>query len=266
MKRITASKPPRKTKLIALSEVQKTKFDQNGFLVFESFLTENELQILQERIDAMAEGRVDGVSLRMEAEAQEGGLTEVEQKNKVWQIMGATRHDEAVFSHAANPKILDVVEDLLGTPDIKLFSDQTLMKPAFHGSSVSWHQDSSYWTNIDPPDLISCWTALDDVTEENGCVRMLAGSHRQGIYPHRRDTFLHVEGLDVSKAVPVVMPAGGVSFHTSTTVHGSGPNRTPHRRRGLVTSYMRADSRFLGDPARKPVFPLLRGREYPGCV
>ena len=249
-----------------LTETQKSAFDRDGFIVIESLLTQSDLEILRERIDAMAEGKVEGVPLRMEEEALEGGLQEVEQRDKVWQIMDASSHDEAVFRHVSHPKILDIVEDLLGTPDIKLLTDQVLMKPAHHGSPVSWHQDSAYWNTIDPPALVTCWTALDDVTEDNGCVRMVPGSHKHGIYSHTRDTFLHVEGVDISLAVPIVMPAGGASFHLSTTVHGSGPNQTPNRRRGLATSYMRADSTYSETEDTKRDFRLLRGREYPGCV
>jgi ectoine hydroxylase-related dioxygenase (phytanoyl-CoA dioxygenase family) len=194
-------------------------------------------------------------------------LQGVARRDQVWQITGATRYDADIARHAANPRILDIVEGLLGTADIKLFSDQTLMKPAFHGSPVSWHQDSAYWTTITPPALVSCWVALDDVTADNGPVLMVPGTHTWGVIDHaRRDAFLHAQGVDLSRAVPVVIPAGACSFHHSLTVHGSGPNHTPNRRRGLVTSYMRADSTWAGDPAKKPNFVLLRGREHPGCV
>ena len=115
---------------------------------------------------------------------------------------------------------------------------------------------------------MTCWTALDAATEANGCVRMIPGSYKRGVLGHQRgdDGFLHAQGFDPATAVPVVLPAGGCSFHHSCTLHGSGPNNTPHRRRGLATSYMRADSKWLGDPEKKPKWPLLRGREYEGCV
>ena len=87
--------------------------------------------------------------------AQRGELENVRRRDKVWQLLDPHRYDEVVFDHASNPKILDIVEELLGTEDIKLFHTQTLMKPAFHGSIVSWHQDSAYWTSVDPPTLVS---------------------------------------------------------------------------------------------------------------
>lgn len=85
------------------------------------------------------------------------------------------------------------------------------------------------------------------------------------LWPHERTDFLHAQGVDDSLAMPVVLSAGGCSFHHSLTVHGSGENRTAHRRRGMVTSYMRADSKWVAS-SEKPDFLLLRGREYPGCV
>ena len=202
---------------MAVTLDQVTRFHEVGYWIYGPILTPEELEILQQRIDALAAGdgpAAEKVGIRLEAEAQHGGLRDVARRDQVWQIMGATRHDEAIRKHTCNPKILDIVAALLGTEDIKLFSDQTLMKPAFHGSPVSWHQDSGYWTTIDPPALVSCWTALDPATEENGCVRMVPGSHRRGVLPHRRggDGFLHVQGVDVSTAVPVVLPAGPFSL------------------------------------------------------
>lgn len=254
-----------------LTAQQKQSFERNGFLIYGPLLTGEELESLRYWIDALAVGSTPEaakVGRRLEAEARAGGLQDVDEKDKVWQMTGVTRHVPALAEFARSDKLLDIVEGVLGTPDIKFFSDQVLMKPPFHGSPVSWHQDSGYWRSIAPPALVSCWTALDDATVENGCVMMIPGSHKLGVIPHERleNGFLHAQGIDLGTAVPVVLPAGGVGFHHSCTVHGSGPNKTPNRRRGLVLSYMRADSQWVGDPAKKPAFPLLRGREHAGCV
>jgi phytanoyl-CoA hydroxylase len=254
-----------------LTAEQRARFERDGFLIYGPLWTDEELESLRTWIDALASGstpEAQRVGRRLEAEAQQGGLEDVDERDKVWQLTGVTRHVPALFELARSPKLLDLVEGLLGSPDIKLFSDQVLMKPAFHGSPVSWHQDSGYWRTVAPPALVSCWTAVDAATESNGCVMMVPGSHKRGVIEHERggDSFLHAQGVDLSTAVPVVLPAGGVGFHHSCTVHGSGPNTTPDRRRGLVFSFVRADSEWVGDPARKPELPLLRGRDHPGRV
>ncbi|UVI28449.1 phytanoyl-CoA dioxygenase family protein [Paenibacillus spongiae] len=253
---------------MGLSKEQLEQFQENGFLVIGPLLTEDELAALRSRIDALASGEDPlsaRVGIRLEADAEK--LKQESKLNKVWQIMDASSYDETIARHARNPQILDIVEQLLGTSDIKLFGDQTLMKPAHHGSPVSWHQDSGYWTQISPPALVNCWTALDDATIENGCVRYVPGSHKRGVLEHHRenDGFLHVRDFDPNQAVPAEVPAGWCAFHHSCTIHSSGPNLSPNRRRGLVTSYMRADSEWVGAIGRK-AFPLVRGREYEGRV
>ncbi len=254
---------------MSLTTAQRANYERDGFLIYGSVLLPEEVEALSAQIDALASGEhpaADKIGIRLEDAVQRGELADVQARDRVWQLTDVHRHDGVILEHASNPRILDIVEELLGTEDIKLFGDQTLMKPAFHGSPVSWHQDSAYWTSIEPMALVSCWTALDDATTENGCVQMIPGSHKQGVWSHDRSEFLHAQGADELQSVPVVLKAGGCSFHHSLTVHGSGENRTPHRRRGVVTSYMRADSRWIGDPLEKPDFHHLRGREYSGCV
>ena len=254
---------------MSLTDAQKINYERDGFLIYGSILLEEELEGLRQRIDALASGgqcNAEKTGIRLEAAVQMGELQDIPRRDKVWQILDPHLHDDMIFKHANNPKILDIVAQLIGTEDIKLFHTQTLMKPAFHGSIVSWHQDSAYWKSVSPSAMVSCWTALDDATEENGSVRKLTSSDKKGLWPHDRKDFLHAQGVDVSKATSVVLEAGGCSFHHSLTVHGSFENKTPHRRRGLETSYMRSDSQWLGDIENKPNFPLLRGREYTDCV
>ena len=243
-----------------LTDTQKINYERDGFLIYGSILSEEELGGLRQRIDALASGEhcnAEKTGIRLEAAVQMGELQNIPRRDKVWQILDPHLHDDMIFKHANNPKILDIIAQLIGTENIKLFHTQTLMKPAFHGSIVSWHQDSAYWTSVSPPALVSCWTALDDATEENGCMRMLAGSYKKGLWPHEQiydksngDNFLHAQGVDVSQSVPIVLKAGSCSFHHSLTVHGSLENKTPNRRRGLAIGYMRADSKWVESPKK----------------
>ena len=231
-----------------LTDTQKSNYERDGFLIYGSMLSEKELEDLSQRIDALASGEhcnAENAGIRLEGAAIAGGLQDVSRRDKVWQLGNPHLHDDIILKYTNKPEILDIVTELLGTEDVKLFTTQALMKPAFHGSIVSWHQDSAYWTSVSPPALVSCWTALDDATEENGCMRMLPGSYKKGLWPHDRRDFLHAQGVDVSQAVPIVLKAGSCSFHLSLTVHGSLENKTPYRRRGLATSYMRADSKLV---------------------
>jgi hypothetical protein len=228
-----------------LSASQHDAFRRDGFLVYGPLLGADEAVAIGTRLDALAADGDDALLLRR----VEGGAASVEgpvEAGDVAQLIGPVEADDVVRALAADERILTIVAALLGTDDVHLFGNQALMKPAHHGGHVSWHQDAGYWGSLihdlDPPVAVTCWVAIDAVTEENGCVRMLPGSHRAGPLPHsfdEDDLMRHVEGVDVAGAVPVVLPRGGASFHHSCTVHGSGRNETPFRRRGLALHYCR---------------------------
>jgi len=257
----------------SLTEDQIEQFHRDGFLVYGPILTAEELAALRAEIDRIAAGEgPPGVVRNPEIAAEQGGLRDAEERSRYWQLLAQVKNDPVIARHAGNPRILDIIEDLLGTEDIKCFADQTMLKPGGHGSQISWHQDSAYWTRVTPPALISCWVALDDATLDNGCMYMLPGTHKQGVVPFDREQRpgikgqLHVRNLDTTGAQPVIVPAGGCSFHHSCTIHGSGPNRTTHPRRAVIVAYMRADSYHAEGVDPKPEYLLMRGREHPGCV
>ena len=169
------------------------------------------------------------------------------------------------------PEILDIVAKCIGG-DIKHFGDQLFMKPA-GGVEKTSHQDSPYFP-ISPMNLISCWIALDDVNEVNGCMKFIPGSHKWGALPHtekwmvgdREDMCIPKDQIDDKEEVSIHLIAGSASFHHSLLVHRSGPNKTSQSRRGWAIHYMSAKSKCTDGGQKKPEFKLLRGENHPECV
>tara|TARA_Y100000588_G_scaffold390391_1_gene495683 strand:- start:2056 stop:2529 length:474 start_codon:yes stop_codon:yes gene_type:complete len=85
-------------------------------------------------------------------------------------------HDEGFVDYCRNEQILDMVEQVLG-PDIALWNIGFFAKPAGDGKATPWHQDGEYWP-IRPLATCSVWVAVDDATPENGCLRVIKGSHK----------------------------------------------------------------------------------------
>jgi ectoine hydroxylase-related dioxygenase (phytanoyl-CoA dioxygenase family) len=88
---------------------------------------------------------------------------------------------------------------------------------------------------------------LDDTDEENGCMTFLPRSHRLDVLGHRHiDDDPKVHGLqllvevDTSGAVAVPLAAGGATFHHPRTIHATGPNRSPRRRRAWANEFQTA--------------------------
>ena len=77
--------------------------------------------------------------------------------------------------HARHPKILDAVESVIG-PNILLFGASVFSKKARDTRFVSWHQDAAYY-GLDPQEEVTCWLGLTDADIENGCMKVLPGSH-----------------------------------------------------------------------------------------
>jgi phytanoyl-CoA hydroxylase len=176
-------------------------------------------------------------------------------------------HFRPLFDLCTSSKLLDPVEAILG-PDVVLLYSHILCKPP-GGLRVAWHQDGPYWHRIEPKIAVTAWVALDDATPENGCMRVIPGSH-QG---HRdlgqrlvdtpdliqsRPYELPSEVVDAARAVDLCMRRGDVSFHDSFLVHGSEPNHTDRRRAALTIRYVPASTR-IKDQADRRQF-LVRGR------
>jgi hypothetical protein len=173
-----------------------------------------------------------------------------------------TRGQDAFLEFAHDPRILDMVEQLVGG-DLILWGCQVFCKPAGDGYEVPWHQDGRYWP-IRPLATCTVWVALDRSGPENGCMRYIPASHRNGhVYRHRRDArpdlaldlVLEDGEADMDAARDVVLEPGMMSLHDVYLVHGSNPNRSGKRRAGLAMRYMPATSHFdrsLYPPSTSP--------------
>ena len=183
-------------------------------------------------------------------------------------------HDPFWVRLVGDDRLLDVAEQFIG-PDIALFASHYISKPPFEGQPVLWHQDGSYWP-LEPMEVVTLWLAVDDSTPENGCMRVIPGTHTTDLQEmKRRNDVASVLGsgidaafVDESKAVDFVLKAGGVSVHHPNIIHGSEPNHSPRRRCGLTIRYIPTTTRIRPDwgtvDGRFPSAFLLRGIAVPG--
>jgi len=152
---------------------------------------------------------------------------------------------------ARNPKILDAVESVIG-PDILLFGASMFSKRGPDSRFVSWHQDAAYY-GLDPQEEVTCWVGLTDADEDNGCMRVMPGSHL-GADAEHEETYdpqnmlgrgQTIHGVDESKAAYMPVKAGQFSMHHERTWHASSPNPSTRRRVGIAFFYMPAHTRSI---------------------
>lgn len=160
------------------------------------------------------------------------------------QVTQPCLHFRWAYDLATYPKILEAVEDIIG-PNILVHSSTLFCKYPHHPEFVSWHQDGHYW-KVDAPRLTSAWIALDDSTIENGCLRVIKGSHTQRL-PHyelkSKDNLLatgsHVAiDFNQMEIVDVILKAGEMSLHHVNSVHGSEPNESDMTRMGFAIRFV----------------------------
>ena len=163
-------------------------------------------------------------------------------------------YDTTFLNYARNPDILDMVAQILGD-DIAIWNSSFFGKPAHDGKRVPWHQDGRYWP-IRPLASCSVWIAVDDSNTENGCLRVIPGSHKsRKLFKHENnpsdDLVLSLELLgsefDESDAVDIVLESGQVSLHDVFLAHGSEPNTSGNPRRGMTLRFFPTTSVYERD-------------------
>jgi hypothetical protein len=172
---------------------------------------------------------------------------EIEHIEKKWpdELVGLGRNNvhyiSPVFDQVChNQKILDAVESIIGK-DILVGGTTLFIKDPDKKGFVSWHQDAKY-IGFEPYNWVTAWLAITDANEENGCMRMWSGSHKENIKDHK-DTYDEnnlltrgqtVQNVPIEKTTPNILKAGQLSLHHPMIVHGSGPNKSNQRRIGFV--------------------------------
>jgi non-haem Fe2+, alpha-ketoglutarate-dependent halogenase len=190
-------------------------------------------------IRVLSAADADGYRRRLQAIEASGRLPAGGLRSKSHLLL--TWVDEIV----RQPNVLDAVESLIG-PDILVWGTSFFIKEPRNSSFVSWHQDLTYW-GLEPPDIVTAWLALSESSSQNGAMRVIPGTHRLEVVPHR-DTFaadnllsrgqeISVD-VDESKAVTLELQPGQMSLHHVKLIHGSEPNPSDMRRIGLAIRYV----------------------------
>jgi ectoine hydroxylase-related dioxygenase (phytanoyl-CoA dioxygenase family) len=226
---------------------QKAQYEHQGYLVFPRLLDAAELQSLRQALaEVLAEAEGLTESTAKFSIVRSGGQSHVRR------IFNPIQHHPAFHDLVFNPKIVDVVENLLG-PDIQLHHTKLNLKPPAPDARFECHQDYPFFphTNFD---LLAVMVYLDDSTEENGCLTIIPGSHtwgprnhifaRDGAFSSQLEDKRVLE--DQSRWLNVPVPAGGIELHHCNMLHSSRANRGTRPRSAMVIQYRAADNVQVG--------------------
>ena len=138
-----------------------------------------------------------------------------------------------------NKNILDAVESIIGK-NILICGTTLFIKEKKEKGFVSFHQDAKY-IGLEPHNWVTVWLAVTDANENNGCMRMLPGSHKNLKYHEQKfdkNNLLTrgqtIKDISLDKTAPIILKAGQASLHHPLVVHGSELNQSNDRRIGFV--------------------------------
>ncbi len=224
-----------------LSPEQISFYHENGYLVVEDLLSAGELSALQRVTDDFVE-RSRGVSQHDDVYDLEANHSP--ERPRLRRIKNPIAQHEVYDQTLRHPGILDRVEQLIG-PGVRRQNTKLNMKEPDHGSAVEWHQDWAFYPHTND-DVLAVGVCLDDMTEENGCMLMVPGSHKGELYSHHENgVFVGAVSdpdFEPGETAKCLVKAGGITIHHARTLHASTPNHSANPRRLLLFEYCSLDS------------------------
>ena len=256
------------TSSFSISDAQLSFFKTQGYLPDIKVLSDFQADKLLEELVDLSNPQSPGNELFHEYHSNEST-----DPNKIlFHALGAWRIKPSFHDILWAPGFLIPASQLLGGA-VRFWHDQLFCKPARHGGVVAWHQDYSYWTRTQPMQHLTCWIALDDANEENGCLHYIPQSHEWDLLPitglagdmESIKSVLNPLQYDKFIPTPVPLKKGHATFHHPLTIHGSFENRSAFPRRAVVLNVF-LDGTFSSsdEPLLKGVPPVPKGQSLSG--
>jgi len=218
---------------LTITPEQIERFRTEGFFILERVIPDEHLELIRSELDHYIR------HVHAEMDRQKTDVLGINHRHKRYFLGNRYRDTGRLIPFLWSDYMAEVCRATLG-PEAFLFNEQYVVKCAEVGMKFAWHQDSGYVGHEHRP-YLSCWCALDDVSEANGTVYVLpfprAGT--SGIRKHVREEgtndLVGYHGND--PGVPVIAPAGSIAVFSSVTFHRSGANTTDKPRRVYLAQY-----------------------------
>ncbi len=224
-----------------LTQDQVNFYHANGYLSVEQVLSDAEVQDLRRVTDEFVE--------KSRQVTQHNEIFDLEPSHtpddpRLRRLKDPVKHHPTYKQTMHHPGILDIVSQLIG-PDLRQNGTKLNMKLPEVGSPVEWHQDWAFYPHTND-DLLAVGVCIDAMTQENGCLLVVPGSHLGPVYDHHYDGAFAGAITDPNfkpeNVVPLEVGAGGITIHHARALHASAPNHSKYPRRFLLFQYCAADA------------------------
>jgi ectoine hydroxylase-related dioxygenase (phytanoyl-CoA dioxygenase family) len=245
-----------------VSDAQARQYDECGFFVLKDALAPVEVDALTEVIDPLERRQEEALR------AMEGGRFFIARAGEITFTTHLVTRSNQLHRFTSSMLFTDLCADLIG-PDVRLYWDQAVYKKPETDAPFPWHQDNGY-AFVEPQQYLTCWIALTDATEDNGCPWVVPGLHKRGTLAHEYSDIGYVCLREPAEAVPAPAARGSIVVFSSLTPHSTGPNRTAEVRKAYIVQFAPTGAEVIrpapgapalrvpaDDPARQ--YEILRG-------
>ncbi|MDG2114233.1 MAG: phytanoyl-CoA dioxygenase family protein [Actinomycetota bacterium] len=232
------------TELRRLTHGQTTRFDDDGYLLYPGAFDADTV--------ARTIAAIDPLEAQAEAHlrSQPDGKLFISKADAITFAIHLVTRSAELRALSCHPLITDLCHDLVG-PNVRLYWDQSVYKKPSNPDEFPFHQDNGY-TFISPQQYLTCWVALTDTDETNGCPWVVPGMHHHGTLAHELTPLGWQCMEDSPDAVPVPASAGDIVIFSSLTPHRTGPNLTDQVRKSYILQYAADGTRLQASRHKDP--------------
>ena len=280
--------------MAGLTPDQLDRFNEDGYLIVEDVLSERDLAGIEAEYDEIVDRVAADLVEREEIRPLRGAtfseryvevLQQLDEMYELYQHLDISlpllneldsshtmNAGPEVFRLLTNPRLLDIVESVIGPEIYSNPVQHTRIKPPAHllprtllDSNVAatmWHQDSAVVdSEANETDMLTVWLAVTDATIGNGCLIAERGSHRQDMSLHcpgngfAAEIYIPESIIDGDRVTALEVGAGGAVLLHKMTEHGSLDNQSDDIRWSFDLRYQP-----IGQPTGRSAFPGFAAR------
>ena len=211
-----------------------SQFKKEGYLVVKNFLNKEEHDELNLTCNTLTR-----YAKTISAHTQDNWLMNAPYNPMM--LQGAMKENEIFKKLGRNPKLLKVARILLRTNHLSTYISKFFPMIPYEGASVSWHQDN-YYIQGHPDKLVSCDVFINGATKKNGCLRIVKGSHKHGVFNHDIQSHQEwIKWINLSPELDIIdlelEEPFAVFFHPNL-IHGCYKNKSQDYRYSVAWEYM----------------------------
>ncbi len=226
------------------------RFQRDGYIIVRGLADESFVRRMRDVTHDGLTRRIEPLELEADVHYPGSPVSEEAAGGRTIRRLKQAHARDYVFTEwLTSPGLLGRLKQILGPEVICPLAHHNciMTKEPRYSSDTGWHQDIRYWS-FQRPELVNAWLALGPERPENGCLKVIPGSHRQSYVPEQFDQAVFLrDDLPanqplIQSQVHAVLDPGDVLFFHCLTFHAASRNYTQESKQSVVFTFRSMDN------------------------